>query len=257
MDGYLIKKIKELIINAGDIAIKTRQNNLKVEWKQDNTPVTNADKEISLFIFNALSILTPDIPVICEERERISIDKNKKFWLIDPIDGTKSFIDGRDSFTINIALIDNQIASFGFIYQPTARMLYFTDENKKFVIEKNQDILEPNVHNENEFVAVVSSHHFNQKTKDYLKNNGISKIISMPSSLKLCMIAEGVADIYPKFGTTMEWDIAAGHALINANGGKLSIHSGEEILYGKDHFENSNFIAISRNISSSINTLVI
>lgn len=247
MDKILIKKIKNLIVEAGDIALKTKQNNLKIEWKSDNTPVTNADKEISLFIFKALSILTPNTVVICEERELLPVDKNKPFWLIDPIDGTRSFIKGKDSFTVNIALVDKQMASYGFIYQPDTEILYFTDENKNFFIEQKGKTIEPNTHTDDDFIAVVSSNHFNRPTKDYLKNNQFSKVLSIPSSLKLCMIAEGVADVFPKFGTTMEWDIAAGDALIRASGGMLSLVSGEQMIYGKDNFENTDFIATSKN----------
>lgn len=247
MDKILIKKIKNLIVEAGDIALKTKQNNLKIEWKSDNTPVTNADKEISLFIFNALSILTPNTAVICEERELVPIDKNKPFWLIDPIDGTRSFIKGKNNFTVNIALVDKQIASYGFIYQPNTERLYFTDENKNFFIEQKGKTIEPKTHTDDGFIAVVSSSHFNRPTKDYLKNNQFSKVLSIPSSLKLCMIAEGAADVFPKFGTTMEWDIAAGDAMIRASGGMLSFGSGEQMIYGKDNFKNPHFIATSKN----------
>lgn len=246
MDSRLISAIKNLIVKAGHIALSSREKGLDIEWKEDKSPVTNADKEISQFIFQELSRLAPEIPIICEERPIIEIDANKLFWLIDPIDGTRSFIKNKDSFTVNIALIDNRLASYGFIYQPSKELLYFTDENQNFCIEKNGLSINNAPHNLDGFVAVVSSNNFNSKTADYLKENNFSEVISTPSSLKLGLIAEGVGDVYPKFGSTMEWDIAAGHALISAAGGKVCTMLDEQLYYAKEGFLNPSFIATSK-----------
>ena len=243
MDHDLVVAIKKLITMAGHIAVEARENGIKVEWKEDNSPVTDADKAISQYIFDGLVKLTPEIPVICEERPLVSIDKDKQFWLVDPIDGTRSFISNKDSFTVNIALIDNREAIYGFIYQPTKGILYFTDENKQFCIEQNGKFLAQNTHGEDGFVAIVSSNNFNSMTSDYLKENNFVEVISVPSSLKLCLIAEGVGDVFPKFGTTMEWDIAAGHALIKSAGGDIHLPGGELMLYAKENFQNPHFIA--------------
>jgi len=246
MDKNLIIAIKELIVKAGHIAIDAREKGIEVEWKDDNSPVTNADKEISQCIFDGLSQLKPDIPVICEERPLVSINKNKRFWLIDPIDGTRSFISNKDSFTVNIALIDNREPIYGFIYQPAKEMLYFTNENRQFCIEQNGKPVNKNIHEQDGFVAIVSSNHFNSVTSDYLKENDFTEVIAVPSSLKLCLIAEGVGDVFPKFGTTMEWDIAAGHALIKAAGGDIHLLEGDLMLYAKDNFQNPHFIATNK-----------
>lgn len=249
MDKNLVIAIKKLIIEAGDIAINARKNGITIHWKSDGSPVTNADQLISDYIFAKLSDLRPDIPIICEEREIVAIDHKKEFWLIDPIDGTRSFINNENSFTVNIALINNRQATYGFIYQPTEKILYYTDKIKKLRIEKDNIIIEQNKHNQNGLVAVVSSNHFNNETIDYLKNNKFEKVIAIPSSLKLCLIAEGAGDVFPKFGTTMEWDIAAGHALIKAAGGEIYISEEEVMLYAKKDFQNSNFIAMNKKFS--------
>lgn len=246
MNKILIEAIKDLIVKAGQIALDIRDNDLQVEIKDDNSPVTNADKAISQFIFENLSKLAPEIPLICEERPLFSVDECQKFWLIDPIDGTRSFISNQDSFTVNIALIEDKQASYGFIYQPTTKILYFMDEHKNFCIEQNGSTINCKKHQQDGYVAVVSSYHFNEETANYLKHHSFVEVISVPSSIKLCMVAEGAGDVYPKFGSTMEWDIAAGHALLKAAGGNIFLANGKELLYTKEQFKNPNFIAANQ-----------
>ncbi len=243
MDKKLILAIKNVIIKSGHIALDEREAGIKIDIKDDSSPVTNADKKISQFIFDNLSKLTPDIPIICEERPLVDIDPKGKFWLIDPIDGTRSYIKNKDSFTVNIALIDCQIPTYGFVFQPSKELLYFTDENRKFCIEKSGSKSQNNTHNKDGFVAVVSSHHLSEQTEQYIKEQDFAEIIAIPSSIKLCMVAEGAGDIYPKFGPTMEWDIAAGDALIRAAGGSVRLISGELMPYAKEAFRNPHFIA--------------
>ena len=153
-----------------------------------------------------------------------------------------------DSFTVNIALIRNQIPIIGLIYQPTSRKLYFTNHKQEFCLEKNGNILETLKRNDKSYIAVVSSRNFNYKTGKYIQDKGFSEVISMPSSIKLCMIAEGSADVYPKFGSTMEWDTAAGHALITAAGGAvIDNNTGKSLLYNtKNNFKNPDFIALNQ-----------
>lgn len=246
MDKQLVDKLKVIIKEAGKMALDYREAGLQVERKNDNSPVTNADKEISSFIHQHLLSLTPDIPVICEERDPVSFDKKKSFWLIDPIDGTRSYISNKDSFTVNMAIVENAQASYGFVYQPTIDRLYYTDERQQFCIEACGKPVGNNIHEQEGFVAIVSSRTFNNKTATYLKTNDFSEIIAIPSSVKLCMIAEGAGDVYPKFGPTMEWDIAAGHALIRAAGGEVATLNGKVLEYAKEGFKNPEFIAVSK-----------
>jgi len=239
----LIKNLKKLIIKAGEIALTARANGLIIEIKEDESPVSNADKEISRLIYDSLTLLTPHIPVICEEQPLINLTSDT-FWLIDPIDGTKSYICGKDSYTVNIGLIKDGVPTIGLIYQPSQKKLYYTDSDNNLKIEKNsieQVVVDEGA--DNCLRAVVSANHSNADTKAFLAKHSINQIVSIPSSIKLCLIAEGQADIYPKFGQTMEWDIAAGHALIKATGGHVIDFAGKEISYGKKKFENPNFYA--------------
>ncbi len=253
MDKRLIEKVKEIITVAGKIAIEVRDQGLEIKTKEDNSPVTNADTQISHYIFTKLLEIMPSVPIICEERPLFDIADKKQFWLIDPIDGTRSFIKNNDSFTINIAMIDNKIPTYGFVYLPAKDRLYFTDENKNLCIQENGQIVAKNQHKQDGFVAVVSSHHFNSETENYLKENEFSEIIAVPSSIKLCMIAEGAGDVYPKFGPTMEWDTAAGHALVIASGGSVCTVSDFELKYAKEGFVNPYFIAANKKWSENYN----
>lgn len=245
MNSKLIREVKNIITKAGDIAIRARKKGLDISIKSDESPVTNADKAISDFIFTHLSKIDNSLPVICEERAWVDVNDCPKFWLVDPIDGTRSYIKNSDYFTVNIALIENHVAKYGFIYLPSQAKLYYTDENQKFLIEQGGKIIAGTPHQSEEYIAVVSSYSLNLKTRRYLEKNRFNKIIAMPSSLKLCLIAEGAGDVYPKFGDTMEWDIAAGHAIVKASGGDVFDLSGNSIIYGKSDLLNPHFIAVN------------
>ena len=247
MDRKLIQTLKEIIVQAGEISLNTRHLGLIIEKKSDNSPVTNADLKISDFIYKGLTKLNKDIPVICEEQPSKQLGDKNTFWLVDPIDGTKSYIKNMDSFTVNIALIKDGHPVIGLIYIPALRKLYFTDHQGKLCIEQDGIKINPNQEDRKDFVAVVSSNHFNTKTEEFILKYNFSKVISIPSSIKFCMIAENSCDIYPKFGQTMEWDVAAGHALINAAGGVIVEASSNQILsYNKTNFENSHFLAMNK-----------
>lgn len=245
MDKILIEQIKEVIIEAGLISLDLRSKGLEITYKSDKSPVTNADKKISYHIFSALSRITPQIPVICEERESPTIIDSDLFWLVDPIDGTKSYIRNDEIFTINIALIEKGKPVVGFVHLPSQSRLYFTDKNSDLVIEVDGKVVVPRVHDKLGFVAVVSSHNFNPSTQDYLNYYNFDEILAVPSSYKLCMVAEGLCDVYPKFGETMEWDIAAGDAILRAAGGAVYTTRGSIMLYGKETLINPHFIAAS------------
>jgi 3'(2'), 5'-bisphosphate nucleotidase len=247
MNKALIENVKRLITEAGNIAIERKNIGLKIEFKGDSSPVTNADKEISDLIYGRLKALTPDIPVICEEQPITNIDTSR-FWLVDPIDGTRSYIRLESSYTVNIGLIENNVPTHGFIYQPELEKLCYVDDVGTFKIEQQGNIVEASSRMVTDnYVATVSSHYLNLATRYFLKNHNITDIIRMPSSAKLCLVAEGLADIYPRFGRTMEWDIAAGHAVIRAAGGDIVDRHGITLNYGKPNFENPTFFACSKN----------
>lgn len=243
----LIQSLKELIVYTGQLAVSHKAKGLTVENKEDDSPVTNADKEISKIIIEKLKVLTPDIEIISEEEPPINL-KADTFWLVDPIDGTRSYVRGEETYTVNIGLIKNNIPTLGLIYIPEMQKLYYVDANGNLKIEHAgiaQTI--PEILKNNNYKAVVSSHYSNRLTRRFLKDYSINEVMNIPSSIKLCLVAEGSADIYPKFGQTMEWDIAAGHALIRATGGDVVDLSGHTLTYGKPHFENPHFLACSSN----------
>lgn len=239
--------IKEIVKEAGSIAVATRKAGLEVQYKQDKSPVTNADKKVSDFIYGKLAGVVLE-EIICEERDNRPLQDTKNFWLIDPIDGTRSFLKGEETYTINIACIKEGIPKIGFIYQPATDKLYYTDEDGGLIVEQNGAIVETKAGSEKDkFTAVIGSHYFGKLTKHFLKNQFIDEVLTIPSSIKLCLIAEGRADIYPRFGKTMEWDTAAGHALILAGGGDILDLEGNSLAYAKAGFENPHFFAVSYN----------
>lgn len=250
MNANFISSLKDIAIQAGQISIDLRDEGLVIDNKKDNSPVTNADIAISNFIYSGLTSIDKNIPIICEEQYIQDISKQQMFWLVDPIDGTRSYIKNMDSFTVNIALIEFGVPVIGIVYQPTSKKLYFTDYDGSFVVEQNGNKIIPIKRENDGCIAVVSSRNFNQNTEDYIKDNNFSEVIAIPSSIKLCMIAEGSGDVYPKFGPTMEWDIAAGHALINATGGVVVDNETREVLlYGKPGFQNPDFIAFGSSVN--------
>jgi 3'(2'), 5'-bisphosphate nucleotidase len=236
----------------------------EVESKQDNSPLTLADKRAHETIIKALK--ESQIPVLSEEGigHEYNDRKNRElFWLVDPLDGTKEFIKKNDEFTVNIALIHKDIPIAGIIYVPVFRLLYFGDVQngafKKsdispddFAEDKNYESLIfnsqklPIVQKTRPYTAVASRSHLSEETKVFLskleKKHGKTEIISKGSSLKICMVAEGKADIYPRFGPTMEWDTGAGDAIARASGASVTKTDGTPLLYNKENLLNPYFI---------------
>ncbi len=233
-----------------------------VEYKDDHSPVTVADREADAIIINRLSELAPDIPVISEESSPTrKIGSSDSFFLVDPLDGTKEFINGRDEFTVNIALIERGAPRFGIVYAPAISKLYVTlnqDHAVMALMDPDQAVpafdaldLEPiktRKPDASGLVAAVSRSHLNAETEDFLKKHRISQTFTSGSSLKFCCLAEGLADVYPRFGRTMEWDTAAGHAVLGAAGGAVLDETGAPLRYGKigDAYANPCFIAWGR-----------
>jgi 3'(2'), 5'-bisphosphate nucleotidase len=242
-----ISYIKQLIIELGNVALKDQGTDFAVEFKYDNSPVTHVDKIISTAIVTALLKLTPYIPVVSEEEE-IPGFLGDTFWLVDPIDGTKSYIRREDTYTINIGLIQNGTPEYGFIYQPAQKLLHYTDEDKALIVERDgQFVRAPETRIKGEWRAVISKQSRGQQMTELLELYNIKDVIHVPSSIKLCLVADGSADLYPRFAETMEWDIAAGHALIKASGGEIFDLSGRKIQYAKSQLRNKGFVACGAN----------
>jgi len=198
--------------------------------------------------------IAPDIPVVAEERASSGYIPavNDKFWLVDPLDGTKEFIAGGTDFTVNIGLIENGIPTFGIIYTPAAGDLYIARNPTTATVQKvksgkligeEKRINVRNAKTDN-LTALASKSHLDEKTGAFLDNLNVKDKISAGSSLKFCVVAMGKADIYPRFGPTMEWDIAAGHAILNAAGGSVTNPDGTPFKYNKPDFRNGPFIAM-------------
>ena len=214
-----------------------------VDYKSDDSPLTLADEASHNVIVKGLAKLYPNVPIISEEGENLDYVIRKgysSYWLVDPLDGTKEFINRNGEFTVNIALIENKRAVAGFVYAPCLDAMYFGIEGHgAFKISgEKRSTLEVN-NSENNRVAVRSKSHPSVEEEVVLKAYDVVDSISVGSSLKFCMVAEGKADLYYRFGPTMEWDTAAGHAVVNAAGGKVFKETGpEEFIYNKENLLN-------------------
>lgn len=250
--------LNPIALEAGAEIMRLYDNGFAVETKSDASPVTEADRAAEAIILKWLAALTPDIPVVAEEEEAAGRlpDIGQRFFLVDPLDGTKEFISRNGEFTVNIALIENGIPTAGVVYAPALGRIFWGSENTGAftgeIVNGHIDNTRP-IHvrpaPSEGLLAIGSRSHGAQETQDWLKAYKVSDFVSAGSSLKFCLLATGEADIYPRLGRTMEWDTAAGHAVLNAAGGKVTRLDGSPFLYGKRNqpqdtdFANPNFVA--------------
>lgn len=221
------------------------QSPLKVDHKTDRSPVTAADQAANDLIVAALAQLTPKIPIVSEEGDTNLDQPDRPFWLVDPLDGTKEFIAGNGEFTVNIALIENRAPVLGVVYAPALDRLFFsTGPDHAFQYRDGRPVrIRTRDADPTALVALASRSHLDDRTQAYLKEHAIAEIKQIGSSLKFCLIAAGEADIYPRFGPTMEWDTAAGHAILAAAGGSVTTVDGGPFLYAKRSLRNPDFVA--------------
>lgn len=245
--------LRNTAVEAGEKILEIRNGKLGVAIKDDKSPVTLADQAAEKIILRDLKKVAPEIPVVAEESasEGNIPEVQDKFWLVDPLDGTKEFIAGGTDFTVNIALVENGVPTFGIIYTPATRRLYtakspneatiqIVDEQLNQGPEAPVKVRKADIDN---LTALASKSHLDEDTKAFLDELNITDQTSAGSSMKFCVVAEGKADIYPRFGPTMEWDIAAGHAILNAAGGTVKNPDGSPFQYNKPDFRNGPFIA--------------
>lgn len=223
----------------------------KVEVKSDNSPVTDADLVSNQILTSGLKKVF-SIPVISEESQ-VEYTKRKSwnlFWLIDPLDGTKDFIAGNDEFAINIALIKNSKPILGIVYLPVTTDVYFAQEG--FGAFKNhKKIVNSSIRKE--LVGTDSNFHSTSLVKSFFQLHNIVQIIRIGSSIKLCKLAEGIIDVYPRLNGTKEWDTAAGHVIANEAGCKLvDVKTRSELTYNKRSFENNHFVASRNDLKFSV-----
>ncbi len=247
-----IEIIKEIAIEAGKEILKIyRDQSLSqnVDYKSDNSPLTLADKTSNAVIVNLLKKHYSTIPILSEEEKHIEYSIRRKwdtFWLVDPLDGTKEFIKRNGEFTVNIALIKERFPVVGIIFAPVLNRLYIGDLSNKTanVIDENGKEVSIKVNNKsNSRIAVGSRSHSSEEEAELLKSYDVEETISIGSSLKFCMVAEGKADIYYRHGPTMEWDTAAGQVIVEAAGGSvISMKTKERFEYNKENLLNSSFL---------------
>ena len=247
--GRLIDELAVAAREAGDAILEVVRRGFEVESKQDTSPVTEADRAAELVILAALARAAPGVPVIAEEEVaagRIPAHDDT-YFLVDPLDGTKEFVRGGDDYTVNIGLIERGVPKLGVVFAPATRRLHGGCVGEGAWLDEGQGRTAIRVRERGEAVtAVASKSHLNQATIDYLEAAvGKCGYVSVGSSLKFCIVAEGRADIYPRAAPTSEWDTAAGHAVLLAAGGLVDGPDGEPLGYGKRAFLNRAFVATS------------
>jgi 3'(2'), 5'-bisphosphate nucleotidase len=236
---------------AGHVALSLRETGLKKEIKSDNTPVSNGDIEVNKILSEKISEITPNIIIISEENSAHKNDKNlKDFWLIDPIDGTRDYINNRDEFTLNAALILNKKPAIGIIFAPAKKRIFYSyGMSNSFELVNDQEI---ELVNKKKFYKEMKAVSYSDELKPEIleihKKYKISSCQKMKSSLKFCVVAAGEFDLYAAEPRACEWDIAAGHAIVVHAGGEIKDFNGNEITYGKTEFKNTSIILKSKNI---------
>ncbi len=251
----MLRALATIAYDAGAIVLEHYTQEITARHKDDHSPVTDADVATERFILKRLAQLAPGVPIVAEEEVAAGrIPKiGHRFFLVDPLDGTKEFISRNGEFTINIAEIVEGKPVRGVVYAPAKDRLFFgeamagaydafappggapdfAEARQIFARAPGPDGL----------VAAISRSHNDKKTGEYLAEYNVKNFVVAGSSLKFCLLAAGEADIYPRHGRTMEWDTAAGHAVLAAAGGSLSTPEGRPFHYGKPDFVNPHFVA--------------
>ena len=240
-----IEKLIDTFLYAGEVSIELREKGLTKEIKEDNTPVSNGDLEVNRILTEKLLNLTPQIPIVSEETSHNKSKKDlKDFWLIDPIDGTYDYINDLEEFTLNAGLIINNRAVAGIIYAPAKdRLFYSYGKDCSFeIINKKKIKLDCSKISNNKLKFVSYSHKLKPEISKIYESLNVSEFKRMKSSLKFCVIASNEYDGYVAEPRACEWDIAAGHAILENAGGIVTDFEGNEILYGKENFKNPSII---------------
>jgi 3'(2'), 5'-bisphosphate nucleotidase len=249
--------LADLALAAGREIMTIYANPVVARQKSDLTPVTEADEAAEKIILAGLKRVDPAIPVVSEEAAAAGVIPNvaECFYLVDPLDGTKEFLSRNGEFTVNIALIEKAVPAAGVVLAPALGRIFCGETGRgafEARIEAETDAsplswqaLHARKASIQGPVVVASRSHRDERTEAYLKCLKVQKIVSAGSSLKFCLLASGEADLYPRFGRTMEWDTAAGHAVLAAAGGHVEVETGEPLTYGKAArgYDNPAFIA--------------
>ena len=250
----IVSTIRRLALDAGAAILTVYdREDLEVRAKSDASPVTEADELADRLIARGLRAAFPDIPVVTEEQaDSHALAGAPVFFLVDPLDGTKEFVQRRGDFTVNIALVERGVPTRGVVYAPAQRRLFYTDAAGRSQEEAGPFGPEPgdltplvvSTPDPAALVVVASKSHRDQATDDYIARYRVADFRSAGSSLKFCLVAAGEADLYPRLGRTMEWDTAAGQAVLLGAGGRVvRFDDHAPLAYGKRGYENPFFIA--------------
>ncbi len=251
--GPDLKQLLSLAVSAAEKAgteiLKVYGSDFTVERKEDKTPLTLADKNSHAVIEETLS--RTGIPVLSEEGKDIPYSERKDWkhlWIVDPLDGTKEFVKRNGEFTVNIALIEDQRPVLGVIYSPVTKNMYYAAKGLgAFRKVNNKEEKLPLARKHTKFTVVASRSHMSSETYAYIeelkKRHGDIELISTGSSVKICLVAEGSADCYPRFGPTMEWDTASGQAIAECAGKEfIDISTGKPMTYNRENLLNNSFV---------------
>ncbi len=254
----LCNQVRRIAIEAGNLTLEYFDDAgyEGAEIKGDGSPLTEADKKAQELIDKALKAIDPTVLIVGEENAQPDVKNEERFWLVDPVDGTKEFISGSGDYTINIALIENNKPVLGVVYAPVHGELYASHGEGTAIrwmedTDTEKEISVRPMPYKGLTVVSSKSHGRGEKLDRFLENYKIRKQVQRGSSLKMCVIAAGKADMYPRFGLTCEWDTAAAHAILNDAGGIITDLDGNELQYGlglNEKFLNPEFIARSREI---------
>ncbi len=251
---HLTEVMRKLALEAGEVIMQIYQSpDFDVRSKSDASPVTAADEAADALISAGLRAAFPDVPLVTEEQAASHGQTVSTFLIVDPLDGTKEFVQRRGDFTVNIALVENGVPTRGVVYAPAQGRLFYTNAvgmsvEEVGVIDKNSVGVTQPIHvatpDNAALMVVASKSHRDQATDDYIARYAVKDMKSAGSSLKFCLVATGEADLYPRVGRTMEWDTAAGHAVLTGAGGRVvRFDDHTALMYGKAGFANPFFIA--------------
>tara|TARA_B100000575_G_scaffold183109_1_gene147218 strand:- start:360 stop:1124 length:765 start_codon:yes stop_codon:yes gene_type:complete len=248
----IVENLVEDFLSAGNLSLKLREKGLTKKIKSDNTPVSNGDLEINDLITQKISEITPNIPIISEETSDNKDNLNlKDFWLVDPIDGTYDYINNLEEFTINAGLIINKMPVAGLINAPAKKRMFYS-YGKGFAFELNREkiinLSSSISKKEKNFKFISYSNKIKPEIQKIYDNLGVVENIKMKSSLKFCVVATGEYDGYVAEPRAYEWDIAAGHAILEHSGGSVTDFNRNKIIYGKKDLKNPSLILKSKNI---------
>ena len=245
----LLEQVGKVAKRAGQEILKVYKTDFKVDQKADRSPVTDADRLAEAMILRAIREgITDRLPIVSEEAAaagRAPTIKDNAFWLVDPLDGTKEFVSRNGEFTVNIAIVENGRPVLGVVHAPVSGRTYWGAAVGAFAQDGDgpERVIKCRKAPAGGLVAVVSRSHRGPDVDAFLARYKIASERSAGSALKFCTIAEGTADIYPRLGRTMEWDTAAGHAVLRFAGGTVEDLQGKDLTYGKPGFENPHFVA--------------